>query len=286
MGSTVKERRGLIEPGNEEISVSRQCELLGISRSGFYYKVIGESVYNLQVMKLIDEYYTEYPFYGVRRLTAWLRGEGYEVNHKRVKRLMRKMGLYAIYPKPGLSKGDEGHKKYPYLLRGLSIEYPDHVWCADITYIRLNQGYVYLMAIMDWYSRYVISWETSITLDVWFCLEALDRAINKGCPEIFNTDQGSQFTSNAFTGKLEGTGVRISMDGRGRVFDNIFIERLWRSVKHEEVYLKDYKTVREASEGLRRYFDFYNNERLHQSLEYRTPAMLYFRDKRRGKERW
>jgi putative transposase len=282
LGSTVEQRRRLIEPGNEKISISRQCELLGICRSGFYYKAIGESEYNLELMRLIDEYYTGHPFYGVRRLTAWLRDEGHEVNHKRVDRLMRKMGLYAIYPKPGLSIGGEGHKKYPYLLRGLSIEYPDHVWCADITYIRLNQGYVYLMAIMDWHSRYVLSWETSITLDVGFCLEALDRAIRKGSPEIFNTDQGAQFTSNAFTGKLEGTGVKISMDGRGRVFDNIFIERLWRSVKYEEVYLKDYKTVREASEGLRRYFDFYNNERLHQSLEYRTPATLYFR----GKKAW
>ena len=283
MGSTVEERRRLIESGNEKISVSRQCGLLGISRSGFYYKAIGESAYNLQLMKLIDEYYTVYPFYGVRRLTAWLREGGHEVNLKRVKRLMRKMGLYAIYPKPGLSKGGEGHKKYPYLLRGMSIEYPDHVWCADITYIRLNQGYVYLMAIMDWYSRYVLSWETSITLDVGFCLEALDSAIGNGRPEIFNTDQGAQFTSNAFTGKLEGAGVRISMDGRDRVFDNIFIERLWRSVKHEEVYLKDYKTIREAVEGLRRYFDFYNNERLHQSLEYRTPATLYFSDRKTWK---
>ncbi|KXK30054.1 MAG: transposase, partial [Candidatus Brocadia sinica] len=283
LGSTVEERKRLIEPENEEISVSRQCELLGISRSVFYYKAIGESAYNLQLMNLIDEYYTGYPFYGVRRLTAWLRKEGHEVNPKRVKRLMRKMGLYAIYPKPWLSKGGEGHKKYPYLLRGLSIEYPDHVWCADITYIRLNQGYVYLMAIMDWYSRYVLSWETSITLDVGFCLEALDRAIRKGCPEIFNTDQGSQFTSNAFTGKLEGAGVKISMDGRGRVFDNIFIERLWRSIKYEEVYLKDYKTVREAVDGLRRYFDFYNNERLHQSLEYRAPATLYCSNKKARK---
>lgn len=257
MDLTVEERRGLVEAEHEKISVSRQCELLGISRSGLYYKAIGESAYNLQLMRLIDEYYIRYPFYGVRRL-------------------MREMGLYAIYPKPRLSKGGEGHKKYPYLLKGLMIGYPNHVWCADITYIRLNQGNMYLMAIMDWYSRYVVSWATSITLDVGFCLEALDRAIGKGSPEIFNTDQGSQFTSNAFTERLDGAGVKISMDGKGRVFDNIFIERLWRSVKYEEVYLKDYKTVREAESGLRKYFEFYNSERLHQSLEYKTPATLHF----------
>jgi len=272
----------MVEAGHEKIGIRRQCELLGISRAGFYYKAIGESEYNLQLMRLIDEYYTRYPFYGVRRLTEWLRVEGHEVNHKRVKRLMREMGLYAIYPGPRLSKGGEGHKKYPYLLRELRIAYPDHVWCADITYIRLNQGYVYLMAVMDWYSRYVVSWETSITLDVEFCLEALDRALGKGSPEIFNTDQGSQFTSNAFTGKLDGAGIRISMDGRGRVFDNIFIERLWRSIKYEEVYIKEYRTVREAEGSLRKYFEFYNNERLHQSLEYRTPAKVYFSDAKKG----
>ena len=268
----------MVESGHEKIGIKRQCELLGLSRSGFYYRAAGESEYNLQLMRLLDEYYTRYPFYGVRRLTEWLRGEGHEVNHKRVKRLMREMGLYVIYPKPRLSKWGEGYKKYPYLLRELSIEYPDHVWCADITYIRLKEGYVYLMAVMDWYSRYGVSWETSITPDVEFCLEALDRALGKGCPEIFNTDQGSQFTSNAFTGKLDEAGIRISMDGRGRVFDNIFIERLWRSVKYEEVYIKEYKTVREAEGSLRKYFEFHNNERLHQSLEYRTPAKVYFSD--------
>ena len=256
MDLTVEGRRWLVEAEHEKISVRRQCELLGICRSGFYYKAVGESTYNIQLMRLIDEYYTRYPFYGVRRLTEWLRKEGHEVNHKRVKRLMREMGLYAIYPKPRLSKGGEGHKKYPYLLKGLMIGYPNHVWCADITYIRLNQGNMYLMAIMDWYSRYVVSWSTSITLDVGFCLEALDRAIEKGSPEIFNTDQGSQFTSTAFTERLDGAGVRISMDGKGRVFDNIFIERLWRSVKYEEVYLKDYKTVRDAESGLRKYLSF------------------------------
>ena len=276
MDLTVEGRRWLVEAEHEKISVRRQCELLGICRSGFYYKSVGESAYNIQLMRLIDEYYTRYPFYGVRRLTEWLRKEGHEVNHKRVKRLMREMGLYAIYPKPRLSKGGEGHKKYPYLLKELMIGYPNHVWCADITYIRLNQGNMYLMAIMDWYSRYVVSWSTSITLDVGFCLEALDRAIEKGSPEIFNTDQGSQFTSTAFTERLDGAGVKISMDGKGRVFDNIFIERLWRSVKYEEVYLKDYKTVRDAESGLRKYFEFYNNERLHQSLEYKTPATLHF----------
>lgn len=276
MDLTVEERRGLIEVEHEKIRVSRQCELLGISRSGLYYKATGESEYNLQLMRLIDEYYTRYPFYGARKLTKWLRNEGHEVNGKRVRRLMREMGLYAIYPKPRLSKGGEGHKKYPYLLKGLIIGYPNQVWSADITYIRLSQGSMYLMAIMDWYSRYVVSWSTSITLDVGFCLEALDRALGKGRPEIFNTDQGSQFTSNVFTERLDCAEVRISMDGKGRVFDTIFIERLWRSVKYEEVYLKDYKTVREAESGLRKYFEFYNNERLHQSLEYKTPAKLHF----------
>lgn len=268
--------RGNIEQENEEISITRQCELLGIPRSSFYYRAGGENTYNLQLMNRIDECYTKYPFSVVRRLTEWLRREGYEVNHKRVKRLMREMGLYAIYPMPRLSGGGEGHKKYPYLLRELSIEYQNQVWCSYITYIRLNQGYMYLMAIMDWYSRYVVSWSTSITLDVGFCLEALDKAIGRGKPGIFNTDHGVQFTSKAFTGRLDSAGIRISMDGRGRVFDNIFIERLWRSVKYEEVYIKDYKTVREAEAGLRKYLEFYNNERFHQSLMYKTPAVMYF----------
>ena len=269
-------KRCLVEQDNEEISIARQCELLGLRRSSFYYAPVEESAYNLELMNCIDEQYMRSPFYGVRRMTAWLRKEGYEVNRKRVRRLMRQMGLYAIYPKPRLSNGKDEQKRYPYLLRDLKIEYPNHVWCADITYVKMHQGYIYLVAIMDWYSRYVVSWAVSITLDVGFCIEALDKAKEAGNPEIFNTDQGAQFTSKAFTGKLDGAGIKISMDGRGRVFDNIFIERLWRSVKYEEVYIKDYRGVREAVTSLGRYFEFYNNERLHQSLDYKTPAMIYF----------
>lgn len=232
-------------------------------------------------MSLIDEQYTSAPFYGVRRMTAWLRSSGHKVNHKRVARLMRQMGLYAIYPKPRLSNGERFLKKYPYLLKGLKIEYPDQVWCADITYIRMKQGFIYLVAIMDWYSRYVLSWAVSITLDVGFCVEALEKALRGAyCPEIFNTDQGVQFSSNAFTERLNGAGIKISMDGRGRVFDNIFIERLWRTVKYEEVYIRDYRSVREAVSNPRDYFEFYNNERLHQSLTYDTPAAVYFKGRR------
>lgn len=269
----------MVEVENKGISIVRQCELLGLRRSSFYYTPGGESTYNLELMNRIDEQYTRSPFYGIRRMTQWLRHEGYEVNRKRVNRLMRQMGLYAIYPKPRLSTGKDEQKRYPYLLRDLKIEYPNHVWCADITYVKMDQGYIYLMAIMDWYSRYVLSWSVSIMLDVGFCIEALDKAREVGNPEIFNTDQGVKFTSKAFTGRLTEAGIKISMDGRGRVFDNIFIERLWRSVKYEEVYIKDYRTVREAVLSLRDYFVFYNNERLHQSLGYRTPKEVYFQQK-------
>jgi putative transposase len=228
-------------------------------------------------MRLIDEQYTRTPFYGSRRIAAWLRSQGHNVNRKRVARFMRQMGIEAIYPKRRLSLADSTHRKYPYLLRGLCIDRPDQVWATDITYIRLRQGFVYLVAIIDWFSRYVLSWAVSITMDMDFCLDALERALGSRRPEIFNSDQGSQFTSNSFTGYLEAEGIRISMDGRGRVFDNIFVERLWRSVKYEEVYLKDYTTVREAVTSLGDYFRFYNEERLHQSLGYQTPARVYFR---------
>jgi putative transposase len=226
-------------------------------------------------MRLIDELYTKYPFYGVRRITNALKRLGRCINHKRVARLMRLMGLEAIYPKPRLSVANKEHRKYPYLLRNLSIMRPDQVWSTDITYIRLRHGFVYLAAIMDWFSRYVISWSLSITLDADFCVDMLKKALMKARPQIFNSDQGVQFTSEAFTGVLEDHGVRISMDGRGRAFDNIFVERLWRSVKYEEVYLKDYSGVRDAKDSLRRYFEFYNNDRPHQSLGYRTPEEVY-----------
>jgi len=228
-------------------------------------------------MNLVDEQYTRTPFYGVPRMTAWLRRQGYGVNHKRIQRLMRLMGLEAIYPKPRLSIPSKEHKIYPYLLKGVSIDRPDQVWGADITYIRLAHGFMYLVAIMDWFSRYVLSWELSNTLETNFCLKALEGALMLSKPEIFNSDQGSQFTSLEFTGRLQTSGITISMDGRGRVFDNIFVERLWRSVKYEEVYLNHYQTVSEARLGLTEYFQFYNTERLHSSLEYRTPEEVYFR---------
>lgn len=264
-----------MEPEQARLSLRRQCELLGINRASLYYRAVGEGAENLELMRRIDEQYTRCPFYGSRRLTAWLRGQGLEVNRKRVVRLMRAMGLEAVYPKPRLSQPGEGHKIYPYRLQQVEIERVDQVWSTDITYIRLAQGFLYLVAVMDWFSRYVLSWALSLTLEVDFCLEALRSALGRGRPEIFNSDQGSQFTSERFTGELEARGIAISMDGRGRCLDNIFIERLWRSLKYEEVYLRDYRAVSEAREGIGRYFRFYNHQRLHQSLGYRTPAAVH-----------
>ena len=226
-------------------------------------------------MLLIDEQYTKTPFYGIRRMTAWLRGQGQAVNHKRVSRLMRLMGIEAIYPKRRLSLADLRHKKFPYLLKGLTIDRADQVWASDITYVRMRHGFIYLVAILDWFSRYVVSWAVSITLDAEFCIEALRDALSVSKPEIFNSDQGCQFTSTSFIGVLEAAGIAISMDGRGRAFDNIFVERLWRSVKYEEVYLREYNSVREAVRSLGRYFRFYNQERPHQSLGYKTPYQVY-----------
>ena len=218
------------------MSVVRQCGLMELSRSTFYYQLVGENAYNLALMRLIDEQFTKRPFYGVPRMTASLRAMGHSVNPKRVRRMMRVMGFEAIYPKPRLSANGPDHKVYPYLLKGVTVDRPDQAWAIDITYVRLTHGFVYLTAIMDWHSRYVVAWELSITLDTGFCLEALRKALRISKPEIFNTDQGSQFTSTDFTGLLEKHDIKVSMDGRGRVFDNIFIERLWRSVKYEEVY--------------------------------------------------
>ena len=225
---TIECKRKIIEYGNEKIPIYRQCELLGLARSSLYYKSKETSESNMELMRLIDEEYTRAPFYGSRKMTAWLQMKGYEVNRKRVVRLMRKMGLEAIYPKPRLSVPNRGHKIYPYLLRGVTITRPNQVWSTDITYIRLKKGFIYLVAMIDWYSRYVLSWGISITLEADFCITALERALLAGRPEIFNSDQGSQFTSEGFTGVLEGNGIRISMDGRGRALDNIFVERLWR----------------------------------------------------------
>jgi len=227
-------------------------------------------------MRMLDEQYTLTPFYGIRRMTAWLRSLGKKVNHKRVARLLHLMGLETIYPKPRLSVPDAQHKIYPYLLRGVDISRPDQVWSTDITYVRLRAGYVYLVAVMDWFSRYVLSWEVSVSMESEFCISALDRALKTGKPEIFNSDQGSQFTSIDFIRPLKVLGVRISMDGRGRALDNVFVERLWRTVKYEEVYLKDYPTVPLAVDSLREFFRFYNQQRLHQSLGYKTPESVYY----------
>ena len=237
-----------------------------------YYKPAAESESNLHLMKLIDEQYTKTPFYGWPRMTAYLKRLGHLVNHKRVQRLMKKMGLQAIYAKPKTTKPCPEHKVYPYLLREVQVCRPDQVWCADITYVRMRQGFMYLVAIMDWFTRYVVAWEISNTLDGQFCLDCLHQAMKSGLPEVFNTDQGAQFTANAFVSTLEETGVKISMDGRGRAHDNIFIERLWRSVKYEDIYLRDYANGHELKFGLGRYFRYYNFERPHQSLGYKTPV--------------
>jgi putative transposase len=267
----------MIERDESPLSIRAQCKLLGVNRGMLYYQRCRSKESDVAVMHLIDEQYTRTPYYGVERMTAWLHRLGIGIGHNRVRRLLRLMGLQAVYPKPRLSRpcGPE-HRIWPYLLRGLAVERPNQVWAADITYIRLWRGFVYLVAVMDWYSRYVLSWSLSTTLDSWFCVEALRRALAVGRPEIFNSDQGSQFTSEAFTGMLQDAGVAISMDGRGRAFDNIFVERLWRSVKYEEVYIKDYGVVDEARRGLSDYFALYNTERLHQSLGYKTPAEVYF----------
>jgi putative transposase len=248
---------------------------LGVNRSGLYYQPVGESAENLRLMRLIDEEYTRHPFYGSRRMTVWLGEQGHEVNRKRVSRLMEVMGIEALYPKPRLSQPGEGHKIYPYLLKGVEVTRVNQVWSTDITYIRMAEGFVYLVAIMDWFSRFVLSWALSVTMELDFCVEALKRALGRGRPEIFNSDQGSQFTSEKFTGQLETRGIAISMDGRGRCFDNIFIERLWRSLKYEEIYLRDYGLVPEARAAIGNWFRFYNQQRPHQSLGYRTPAKLY-----------
>jgi putative transposase len=272
---TTKEKRKLIEKGNPKISVQRQCALLGQARSGYYYSPLGVSEKDLVLMRLLDEVYTRYPFYGSRRLRDWLCEKGYPIGRDHVRRLMRLLGIEAIYPKRRTSIPDSEHRVYPYLLNGLSIVRPNQVWAVDITYVRLLRGFCYLVAIMDWFSRYVLSWKVSVSLEVEFCLEALEDALCLGRPEIFNSDQGSQFTSEAFTNRLKDADIRISMDGKGRVFDNIMIERLWRSVKYEEVYLKDYEDVLVARESLGSYFPFYNELRRHQGLKGLTPLEAY-----------
>lgn len=249
--------------------------LVGLPRSTLYYKPAEETAENLELMRQIDLQYMRTPFYGSRKMTVCLKQKGFEVNRKRVQRLMQLMGIEAIYAKPNLSAPLLGHKKYPYLLRGLEISKPNHVWSTDITYLPVKNGFMYLVAVIDWYSRYILSWRLSNTMDASFCVEALEEAFKRGKPQIFNTDQGSQFTSDSFTNVLEKEGVLISMDGRGRALDNIFIERFWRSLKYEDIYIYNYETVLELSEGLKRYVSFYNTERPHQSLGNTTPLLIY-----------
>jgi putative transposase len=253
----------------------RQCDLLDLSRASYYYQPQPESDYNLLLMHLIDEQYTKTPFYGSPKMTAWLHSQGHPVNHKRVERRMATMGLQALVPKKKLSTPAPGHKIYPDLLRDVAIERVNQVWSCDITYIRLSGGFIYLMAVMDWFRRYVLSWSLSPTLEVDFCLDALDAAVEKSQPDIFNSDQGSQFTCEAFSGRWLARNIAVSRDGRGRALDNIFVERLWRTVKYEEVYLKSYETVPIAVQSLGAYLRFYNEERLHQALGYQTPAAVY-----------
>jgi len=264
-----------IEIDHPQLTITRQCQLLGLSRSSRYYAPVPAPVGDEALLRQIDRQYTATPFYGVRRMTACLRREGQQVNPKRVRRLMRLLGLEAIYPKPRTSVKHPGNKVFPYLLHGLAIEKVDQVWCADITYIPMHRGWLYLVAVLDWFSRYVLAWELSLTLEADFCAAALRQALALGTPGIFNTDQGSQFSSQSFTKILLDNHILSSMDGQGRAFDNIFIERLWRSVKYEEVYLHDYQTPAEARLGLGRYFEFYNRQRPHQALDYRTPAEVY-----------
>jgi putative transposase len=250
--------------------------LLGLARSSLYYRPVGEREENLRLMRLMDEQHLRTPFYGSREMTEWFKRQGYQINRKRIRRLMRLMRLEAVYPKPRTTRRHPKHKIYPYLLRDLPITQVDQVWATDITYVPMRRGFMYLVAIMDWFSRYVVSWRLSNSLDIGFCLECLEAALAASRPQIFNSDQGSQFTSPAFTGLLEGCGVTISMDGRGRALDNVFVERLWRTIKYENIYLKDYETGWALERGLTAYFEFYRNERLHSSLGYRTPAEVYY----------
>jgi putative transposase len=268
----------MIDPEFGAISLARQCELIGLARSSWYERPAGtESPENLQLMRWMDEQYTATPFYGMRRMRAFLwREKKVVVNLKRVSRLMRLVGLEAIYQKPRLTVPDKEHVKYPYLLRNLTVDRPCQVWCSDITYIPLASGFVYLVAVLDWYSRYIVSWELSNTMDESFCISALERALRRGQPDIFNTDQGSQFTGLGFTGTLKAAGVRISMDGVGRCLDNVFVERLWRTLKYEEVYLKDYTTVPVAAANLGKFIPYYNDVRPHQSLGYLSPAEVHY----------
>jgi putative transposase len=273
--AAVDAKRALIEFPNPYLSICRKCELLGLNRSTYYLPPAIESEENLRLMRLIDEQYLKTPFYGSRRMTAFLERRGEVVNRKRVRRLMALMGLEGLHPRPRTTVADPDARVYPYLLRDRVLTHADEVWSSDITYVPMRRGFMYLTAVIDWFSRYVLSWRLSNTLEVRFCLEALDEALQRGRPEIFNTDLGSQFTSREYTGRLEAAGVAVSRDGRGRALDNVFVERLWRSVKYEDIYLKDYETVIDLEFGLSAYFRFYDEDRPHQSLSYRTPGEVY-----------
>jgi putative transposase len=276
---TIEDKKRCIQPAHPKLSIQRQCKLIGLPRSSYYREgLLGqESPENLEIMKHIDIEYTKHPFYGTRQMRNYLRRQGYKINRKRVQRLMRKMGIQSIAPKPNTSKANPQHKVYPYLLRNFDVTRSNQVWCTDITYIPLAGGFVYLTAVMDWHSRYVLSWELSITMDSEFCVSALERALRcHGTPYIFNTDQGSQYTSHEFTKVLKDKDIKISMDGKGRAMDNIFIERLWRSVKYEEIYVNEFKSVEQLRKALKKYFDFYNHERPHQSFKAQTPAEVYY----------
>jgi putative transposase len=261
---------------HSELSITRQCELLSLSHSSYYYHPQDISEEETTLLRLLDEQYLKTPFYGSRKMTVYLRELGYQVNRKRVQRLMRELGIEALYPKPRLSKANLAHQVYPYLLRDLTIETANQVWCTDITYLPVLRGHFYLVAVMDWYSRKVLSWRISNTLDVDFCIEALQEALDRfGCPCIFNSDQGSQFTSNAFTESLKERGIRISMDGKGRYLDNIFIERLWRSIKYELIYIKAFEDGKHLKKEVKDWFNWYNMERPHQALDYQKPDQVY-----------
>jgi putative transposase len=276
-------RKGLVEPDHDRLSITRQCELLSIRRSAYYYQSVGENPQNLELMRLIDEQHLETPWYGARQMARHLRREGHAVNRKRIGRLMQLMGLSAIYQKPNTSKPHPQHKVYPYLLRGLTIDRSNQVWCAVISYIPLRRGFLYLVAIMDWASRKVLSWRLSNTIDADFCVAALEDALARfGTPEIFNTDQGSQFTSDAFTKVLKDAEIRISMDGKGRWTDNVMIERLWRSLKYECIYLHAFETGSEVRQSLKHWIEFYNTRRPHSKLDDRTPAEAYWQKTRPG----
>jgi len=272
----LEKRKNWIDPENSTLTIEKQLELSGITKSTYYYKTVPESIENLAVMEKIDRIYTDHPYYGSRRMLIELKKSGLLINRKRISRLMKQMGVEAMYQKPNLSKANKVHKKYPYLLRNFTPSAPNQVWSVDITYIPLKTGFLYLVAIIDWYSRYIISWRISNTLDSRFCLEALKEALQSESPEIFNSDQGVQFTSEIFTSVLEKKGVKISMDGKGRAIDNIFIERFWRSLKYEDIYIKRYENGKEASTGIASYIAFYNSRRPHQSLRYRTPLEMHF----------